>query len=70
MTFPIKLQKSVRVEDTRHTPYNDAVADFKRSLIQDALLKAEGRRQEAARLLGMTRHGLKRQMKTLGFFEP
>ena len=63
-------QPSVRAEEPHHDPYNEAVADFKRSLIQDALLKAEGRRQEAARLLGMTRHGLKRQMKTLGFFEP
>ncbi len=57
-------------ESSLDESYNDAVARFKRSLIEDALVRCDGKRQEAARLLGMTRHGLKRQMKTLGFFEP
>src|SRR5208283_5464441 len=57
-------------EPSLQQSYNDAVAHFKRSLIEDALAQCDGKRQEAARLLGMTRHGLKRQMKTLGFFEP
>jgi sigma-54 dependent transcriptional regulator, acetoin dehydrogenase operon transcriptional activator AcoR len=50
--------------------FNDSVATFKRSLIEDALSRSGGKRQDAARLLGMTRHALKRQMKTLGYFEP
>ncbi|MGO9121357.1 MAG: sigma 54-interacting transcriptional regulator [Desulfomonilaceae bacterium] len=57
-------------ESSLDESYNDAVARFKRSLIEDALVRCDGKRQEAARSLGMTRHGLKRQMKTLGFFEP
>ena len=63
-------ESTVGAKPLSQEPYNDAVADFKRSLIEEALLRADGKRQEAARLLGMTRHGLKRQMKTLGFFEP
>ncbi len=57
-------------ESSSGQSYNEAVERFKRSLIEDALARCDGKRQEAARLLGMTRHGLKRQMKTLGFFEP
>ncbi len=67
---PDEAESLIRTERLGHEPYNEAVADFKRSLIEDALLRSDGKRQEAARLLGMTRHGLKRQMKTLGFFEP
>ncbi len=63
-------ESSAGEESSVYESYNDAVASFKRSLIEDALVRCEGKRQEAARLLGMTRHGLKRQMKTLGFFEP
>jgi PAS domain S-box-containing protein len=63
-------ERSVAAGPRSYESYNDAVASFKRSLIEEALLRADGKRQEAARLLGMTRHGLKRQMKTLGFFEP
>lgn len=65
-----QMESSVGAKQLLHESYNDAVADFKRSLIEEALLRSDGKRQEAARLLGMTRHGLKRQMKTLGFFEP
>jgi PAS domain S-box-containing protein len=47
--------------------YDDIIEDTKRSLIEDALKRAGGKRHEAARLLGLTRDALKRQMTTLGF---
>jgi DNA-binding NtrC family response regulator len=47
--------------------YDEIIQDTKRSLIEDALRRADGKRHEAARLLGMTRDALKRQMTTLGF---
>jgi len=47
--------------------YDDIIQDTKRSLIEDALKRAGGKRHEAARLLGLTRDALKRQMTTLGF---
>ncbi|HTY22009.1 MAG TPA: sigma 54-interacting transcriptional regulator [Desulfomonilaceae bacterium] len=68
MDMPGQPERSFGTERPRHASYNDAVADFKRALIEDAIASAGGKRQEAARLLGMTRHSLKRQMKTLGFF--
>jgi DNA-binding NtrC family response regulator len=57
-----------RIGPGQSEPFNDSVAAFKRSLIEQALARSGGKRQEAAQLLGMTRHALKRQMKTLGFF--
>ncbi|MEW6350658.1 MAG: sigma 54-interacting transcriptional regulator [Thermodesulfobacteriota bacterium] len=49
--------------------FNDTVRDVKRKLIEEALTRAGGKRQDAARLLGISRHALKRQMKTLGFYD-
>lgn len=46
--------------------YNELIRQLKLTLIQDALNKCGGRRYEAARLLGLTRDALKRQMTTLG----
>jgi DNA-binding NtrC family response regulator/PAS domain-containing protein len=46
--------------------YNDRVSDYKRSLISDALFKSRGNKKEAARLLGLGRTALYRQMETLG----
>jgi two-component system nitrogen regulation response regulator GlnG len=48
---------------------NDAVADFERTLIRAALRKAEGGRQEAARLLGWGRNTLTRKIKELALDE-
>ena len=47
--------------------YDDIIQDTKRSLIEEALKRSGGKRHEAARLLGLTRDALKRQMTTLGF---
>lgn len=49
-------------------PLADLVHELKRSLIEEALKEAGGKRQDAANLLKITRAALKRQMKTLGFF--
>ena len=43
-----------------------AVADFERTLIRVALAKCEGRRQDAAKLLGWGRNTLTRKMRELG----
>jgi two-component system nitrogen regulation response regulator GlnG len=43
-----------------------AVPDFERTLIRVALTKSEGRRQDAARLLGWGRNTLTRKMRELG----
>jgi PAS domain S-box-containing protein len=48
--------------------YDETIREMKRSLIEDALKKADGNRQIAAGLLGLTRDALKRQMTSLGFF--
>jgi DNA-binding NtrC family response regulator len=45
---------------------NAMMLDFKKSLIEQALRRARGKRVEAARLLGITRDALKQHMKSLG----
>ncbi len=46
----------------------EMAADFKKSIIEQALETANGRKTQAARLLKVSRDSLKRQMKTLGFY--
>src|SRR5208283_3715502 len=58
---------SVQASASEIKGYDDIIQDTKRSLIEDALKRAGGKRHEAARLLGLTRDALKRQMTTLGF---
>jgi PAS domain S-box-containing protein len=48
---------------------NHVVKDLRISLIREALDRSGGKRTDAATLLGLTRDSLKRQMKTLGFFD-
>jgi len=45
---------------------NDVTFDLKRSLVVEALRRSRGRRQAAARLLGISRDSLKHYMRTLG----
>jgi transcriptional regulator with GAF, ATPase, and Fis domain len=45
---------------------NEITQDLKRSLINEALRRSRGRRQGAARLLGISRDSLKHYMKKLG----
>jgi sigma-54 dependent transcriptional regulator, acetoin dehydrogenase operon transcriptional activator AcoR len=47
-----------------------AIAQIRRNLIEEALSKAHGNKQEASRLLGVSRYVLRRQMKTLGMDGP
>ncbi len=47
-------------------PLNDLVKSLKRSVIQEALVRTGGKKNEAARLLGVTRHILRRQMEAAG----
>lgn len=53
-------------KDPTSLSYNDQVRKTKRSLIEDALRRTEGNKTAAARLLGLSRDALNRQMKTLG----
>jgi two-component system nitrogen regulation response regulator GlnG len=45
---------------------NDAVPRFERIMIEEALRRSGGRRQDAARLLGWGRNTLTRKIKSLG----
>lgn len=47
-------------------PLNDLVKHLKRSIIQEALTRTGGRKKDAARLLGITRHVLRRQIEASG----
>jgi DNA-binding NtrC family response regulator len=49
--------------------FNTLLRNLKVALIDEALQRSGGRRAEAARMLGMTRDALKKQMKTLGMLE-
>jgi sigma-54 dependent transcriptional regulator, acetoin dehydrogenase operon transcriptional activator AcoR len=49
--------------------YVHAVAEFKRNLLLEALTNARGNKQEASRLLGITRHVLRRQLEGVGLDE-
>ena len=48
---------------------HEVADDLKRSLIEEALKRSGGAKQEAARLLGISRHALAHQMKSLGLDE-
>ena len=49
-----------------HLPFNDLIKNLKRSIIEEALERTGGRKKEAARLLGITRHVLRRQIEASG----
>jgi DNA-binding NtrC family response regulator len=48
---------------------HDVTAEVKRSLVSEALRRAKGVRQDAARMLGVSRHALAHQIKSLGIKE-
>lgn len=50
--------------------YVHVVAEFKRNLLVAALTDAGGNKQEASRLLGITRHVLRRQLEGVGLTTP
>lgn len=45
---------------------SDLTNEFRRAMVLEALRRTKGKRQEAARLLGITRYSLKHYMKALG----
>ena len=49
--------------------YHAATEAFQRGLIGQALTRAEGNQQEAARVLGLSRHALRHQMIKLGLLK-
>jgi two-component system, NtrC family, response regulator AtoC len=48
---------------------NDLTSDLKRFLVKNALRQSNGRRNQAARILGISRDSLKHYMKTFGYSE-
>ena len=55
------------VQEGRHVPLLDvALPEFERAMIRVALQRCEGRRQDAAKLLGWGRNTLTRKLKELG----
>jgi sigma-54 dependent transcriptional regulator, acetoin dehydrogenase operon transcriptional activator AcoR len=50
--------------------FSNVIMEMRRNLIQEALSRARGNRQEASRLLGVSRFVLRRQMNALGVDVP
>jgi PAS domain S-box-containing protein len=63
---PDLLDWSFNVGFPRGESLHELTAAFRRALIEEALRRSGGSRQEAARLLGITRYSLKHYMKSLG----
>lgn len=61
-----KVQWFMNVSFPTGRSLHDVTRQVARGLIEEALRRGEGSRQEAARLLGLSRHALAYQMKTLG----
>jgi PAS domain S-box-containing protein len=55
----------IKVEFPSGKTLDDVLAEVKRSLFDEALRRARGQKQEAARLLGISRFSLTRRMKNL-----
>jgi len=51
-------------------PLTDVVKTLRRNFVEEALQRTGGNKEEAARLLHISRFTLRRQMKTLGMLEP
>ncbi|AFM23181.1 PAS domain S-box protein [Desulfomonile tiedjei] len=62
---PVPTNKSWTFHFPPKPSYVHAVAEFKRNLLVEALNTAGGNKQEASRLLGITRHVLRRQLERL-----
>lgn len=62
---PVPTNKSWTYHFPPKPTYVHAVAEFKRNLLVEALNSAGGNKQEASRLLGITRHVLRRQLERL-----
>jgi PAS domain S-box-containing protein len=57
---------SVRVSFPLERSVDDLVNDLAEFLVREALRRADGKRQDAAALLNISRHSLKRRIKALG----
>ncbi|MEJ2716882.1 MAG: sigma-54 dependent transcriptional regulator [Deltaproteobacteria bacterium] len=60
---------SFTVSFPREKSIHDVARDMKRALVTEALRRADGSRQVAASLLGISRHALAYQMKSIGMDE-
>lgn len=59
---------SVKISFPEQQSLNEVVSDLKRRLLVEALHRANGRRNKAAALLGLTADALKHYMKSLGLY--
>ncbi|WP_022850723.1 sigma-54-dependent transcriptional regulator [Limisalsivibrio acetivorans] len=70
--LPPEMQKSAVSEPSVKRPFSADMnldvylAKIEYELIQDAIIKAKGVKSEAAKLLGISRHSLKRRLQRLG----
>jgi transcriptional regulator with PAS, ATPase and Fis domain len=55
-----------RTDFPHERSYNQVVLDLRRSLVKEALRRADGHPIRAGRLLGMTKDAMRKQMETLG----
>ncbi len=65
-----RWRKIIDFPGDRQCTYNDAIDEVKRSFIDEAFRRANGDKAQVAKQLGMTRHALRRQLKTLNYPEP
>jgi transcriptional regulator with PAS, ATPase and Fis domain len=61
-----KIKSASPAKEKRRGTLTERVADFEREIVSDALKTAEGNLSEVARILGVTRHGLRQKMQRLG----
>lgn len=57
---------ALQIRFPRNKTLHDVTKDVKKSLVTEALRRTGGVRQEAAKLLGISRHALAHQMKAIG----
>ncbi len=67
---PVSAEKAWTVAFPPIEPLTEVVKGLRRKFVEEALRRTGGNKEEAARLLHISRFTLRRQMKTLGMLEP
>jgi DNA-binding NtrC family response regulator len=57
---------TLQIRFPKNKNLHDVTKDVKKSLVTEALRRTGGVRQDAAKLLGISRHALAHQMKAIG----
>ncbi|MGH7409979.1 MAG: helix-turn-helix domain-containing protein [Candidatus Methylomirabilis sp.] len=64
-SLPLQIASGPRLEPLRGKGFHDAVREFKRWAIQDALRQSQGNQTKAAELLGLQRTYLAKLLRLL-----